>query len=190
MQTEAHASEMMKDLRKQLARLRVEKAGLKSSLEELEKLRSANEVDEAQYAAIQRGYSEKLTFVEEASNQISRTLQAVRNLEEYEKEKKRLHEEYSSRIRDVEAKIEGERQIAFTMLKHIEDSIKASPERATQTPSSASTIEADPKVEDLRSRIKTEIENIEKVAFSTCVHCGSLLVEGANFCPYCGRKQK
>ena len=133
---------------------------------------------------------EKSAFIEEASNQISRTLQAVRNLEEYEKEKKRLHEEYSSRISDVEAKIEGERKIASAMLKHIEDSIKASPERETQTPSSTSTIEANPKVEDLRSRIKTEIENIQKVAFSTCVHCGSLLVEGANFCPYCGRKQK
>jgi hypothetical protein len=162
---------------KQSSYFRLEQVALRSALDELNRMRDANEVDEALYEELREKYSQRLSEISEKEEQFRKVAQSIRRLTKYDKEiaiLKEYQQELSQKITKAESKLEEERSKILEIAERFgligtpelkparalgQEPVKAEPERLpTPTQVSAEAAEVESEVERLRKEILSELE--------------------------------
>ncbi|MBS7626697.1 hypothetical protein KEJ51_06655 [Candidatus Bathyarchaeota archaeon] len=162
---------------KQSSYFRLEQVALRSALDELNRMRDANEVDEALYEELREKYSQRLSEISEKEEQFRKVAQSIRRLTKYDKEiaiLKEYQQELSQKIAKAESKLEEERSKILEIAERfgligtpelkpaqalVQEPVRAEPERRpTPAQISAEAAEVESEVERLRKEILSELE--------------------------------
>lgn len=96
---------IIRTVRRQFHFLRLERRGLRSALDELERLRGGNEIDEPNFQELRDVYSTRLTRIEEQMKQYREIAHDVNKLEEHDTEKGKMQTKILQQIEGLEARI-------------------------------------------------------------------------------------
>ncbi|MGQ9542804.1 MAG: hypothetical protein ACUVTM_01760 [Candidatus Bathyarchaeia archaeon] len=157
---------------------RLEQVALRSALDELNRMRDANEIDEALYEELRQKYSQRLNEISEKEERFRKVAQSIRRLTKYDKEisiLKEYQQELAQKIAKAEGKLEEERSKIMEIVERFglvgaptelrpaqalaQEPVKAEPERhpaPTQMPAEAAEVESE--MESLRREILAELE--------------------------------
>jgi len=139
-------------LRRQFHFMRVERAGLRSAFDELNRLHAGNEIDEPSFQELHDLYSSRLSQIEQEMNEYSGIMHDVKKLEEYESEKRRIEIKIVQQIERLEAAVPPKPTVEVGV-----------PKKETLPPSVA---EAASEEDRLRQEILREISEVEKEVFA------------------------
>ena len=172
---------------KQSSYFRLEQVGLRSALEELKKMRESHEINEALYGELYERYSQRLSDINEKSEQYRRITQSIRHLSKYEKELELLRssqKELVQRLEKTESRLEEERGKVLDMaekfgiivvprearpvredVKPVQEELRPATITArtppVTTPSPTEISEAESEIERLRKEIMAELERVK-----------------------------